>query len=177
MLGCLLKWDQLQDTSEVFPNVHGRSAYHFTLTVLLYHNMLGQQNGHPSGVKHISHLTSDMCRRPPRPNTANGQQTITMCAISLCCMGRQLHAQHVVHTTSVFAQLWQAGKCLTEWCLLVQKVVFADLSTESVSALSAELARQYPRYIMSLKGTEAACSRAGQWLFQVVKVTTCTSCC
>ena len=55
--------------------------------------------------------------------------------------------------------------------LLVQKVVFADLSTEAVSALRIQLARQSPRYIMSLKGTEGACDKAAQWLFQVVKVT------
>ena len=78
----------------------------------------------------------------------------------------------MVHTESVFAQFWQAA---TKWCVHVQKVVFADLSTEAVSVLNAELARQYPRYIMSLKGTEGACSRAAQWLFQVVKVTSCAT--
>lgn len=49
-------------------------------------------------------------------------------------------------------------------CVVLQKVVFTDLSSEATSALSAELARQAPQYRLSLEGSPAACHKAVQLL-------------
>ena len=52
----------------------------------------------------------------------------------------------------------------------MQKVIFADLNGEAVSALSAELARQAPQHVLSLHGTRAGCEAAAQYLGRTLEV-------
>ena len=84
-----------------------------------------------------------------------------------------------ISTTAISAQPCLACNAFNSWptgCLPVQKVVLADLSSKAVSALSAELARQAPQYLLSLKGTQAECNRAASWLVNIVKVTYASTC-
>lgn len=81
------------------------------------------------------------------------------------CCTLWLHKTDMCYSTHVQPCLAQGptAECLHS-CLLVQKVVFTDLSYEATAALSTELARQAPQYRLSLEGTPGACHKAVQLL-------------